>query len=259
MLSPIWNWRNCHCYNLYMYQMICWCCVCFYAFYAFYLCSVASVSVCGECYVQLLLFCCFMLLFILHVPCVRFHNKEINKVVVVAMAVSASAVLSVSVSKCTCWLPGDVLLFLTGQEEIDSACEILYERMKALGPEVPELIILPVYSALPSEMQTRIFEPAPPGSRKVCCCVIVFCIDGRQWWSVHLCTEAEQLVCIYKSKWNERLYIATGNVDVDLAVCIDVSFALTNLQDWNYTQLKLLSVKKWILILTTEIWIPPHL
>ncbi|XP_017302227.1 ATP-dependent RNA helicase DHX8-like [Diaphorina citri] len=54
-----------------------------------------------------------------------------------------------------------------GQEEIDTACEILYERMKSLGPDVPELIILPVYSALPSEMQTRIFEAAPPGSRKV--------------------------------------------------------------------------------------------
>ena len=39
--------------------------------------------------------------------------------------------------------------------------------MKSLGPDVPELIILPVYSALPSEMQTRIFDPAPPGSRKV--------------------------------------------------------------------------------------------
>lgn len=63
--------------------------------------------------------------------------------------------------------PGDVLLFLTGQEEIDTACEILYERMKSLGPDVPELIILPVYSALPSEMQTRIFDPAPAGSRKV--------------------------------------------------------------------------------------------
>ncbi|KAH0567480.1 ATP-dependent RNA helicase DHX8-like [Cotesia glomerata] len=63
--------------------------------------------------------------------------------------------------------PGDILLFLTGQEEIDTACEILYERMKSLGPDVPELIILPIYSALPSEMQTRIFEPAPPGSRKV--------------------------------------------------------------------------------------------
>jgi ATP-dependent RNA helicase DHX8/PRP22 len=61
---------------------------------------------------------------------------------------------------------GDILLFLTGQEEIDTACETLYSRMKALGDLAPELIILPVYSSLPSEMQSRIFEPAPPGSRK---------------------------------------------------------------------------------------------
>ena len=39
--------------------------------------------------------------------------------------------------------------------------------MKGLGPQVPELIILPVYSSLPSEQQPRIFEPAPPGTRKV--------------------------------------------------------------------------------------------
>ena len=63
--------------------------------------------------------------------------------------------------------PGDILLFLTGQEEIDTACEVLYERMKSMGSDVPDLIILPVYSALPSEMQSRIFDPAPPGSRKV--------------------------------------------------------------------------------------------
>ncbi|XP_019155920.1 PREDICTED: probable pre-mRNA-splicing factor ATP-dependent RNA helicase DEAH5 [Ipomoea nil] len=63
---------------------------------------------------------------------------------------------------------GDILLFLTGQEEIDYACQSLYERIKGLGSKnVPELIILPVYSALPSEMQSRIFEPAPPGKRKV--------------------------------------------------------------------------------------------
>ncbi|RDA89438.1 hypothetical protein CP532_6133, partial [Ophiocordyceps camponoti-leonardi (nom. inval.)] len=62
---------------------------------------------------------------------------------------------------------GDILLFLTGQEEIDTACETLFDRKKALGPSVPDLIILPVYSQLPTEMQTRIFEPAPPGSRKV--------------------------------------------------------------------------------------------
>ncbi|GJW35443.1 probable pre-mRNA-splicing factor ATP-dependent RNA helicase DEAH5 [Tanacetum coccineum] len=62
---------------------------------------------------------------------------------------------------------GDILVFLTGQEEIDHACQCLFERMKGLGKNVPELIILPVYSALPSEMQSRIFEPAPPGKRKV--------------------------------------------------------------------------------------------
>ncbi len=64
---------------------------------------------------------------------------------------------------------GDILVFLTGQEEIDTACQILHDRMRALGIGVPPLIILPVYSALPSEMQTKIFEPAPEGSRK---CVI---------------------------------------------------------------------------------------
>lgn len=64
---------------------------------------------------------------------------------------------------------GDILLFLTGAEEIDTAGQILTERMKSLGPSVPELIVLPVYSALPSEMQTRIFEAPPPGTRK---CVI---------------------------------------------------------------------------------------
>ncbi|KAG8825302.1 DEAH-box ATP-dependent RNA helicase prp22 [Serendipita sp. 401] len=63
--------------------------------------------------------------------------------------------------------PGDILVFLTGQEEIDTSCEILFERMKALGPQVPQLIILPVYSALPSEQQSKIFDPAPPGARKV--------------------------------------------------------------------------------------------
>ena len=61
---------------------------------------------------------------------------------------------------------GDILMFLTGQEEIETACQILYERMKSLGPAVPELLVLPVFSALPSEIQTRIFEPAPPGKRK---------------------------------------------------------------------------------------------
>jgi ATP-dependent RNA helicase DHX8/PRP22 len=48
--------------------------------------------------------------------------------------------------------------------------ETLCTRMEALGDLAPELIIfLPVYSSLPSEVQSRIFEPAPAGSRK---CVV---------------------------------------------------------------------------------------
>jgi len=63
--------------------------------------------------------------------------------------------------------PGDILVFFTGQEEIDAACETLHNRMKALGNKVPELIVLPVYAAQPSEVQSRIFEPAPRFARKV--------------------------------------------------------------------------------------------
>ncbi len=64
------------------------------------------------------------------------------------------------------------------QEEIDTAAQILYERMQSLGPAVPELIILPVYSNLPSEMQTRIFDPAPPGTRKVGVGLLQGCLPG---------------------------------------------------------------------------------
>ncbi|TKR67993.1 hypothetical protein L596_024050 [Steinernema carpocapsae] len=61
---------------------------------------------------------------------------------------------------------GDILVFLSGKEEIATSCEILHGRIKKLGNDAPELIIL-VYSALPSEMQAKIFEPAPSGSRNV--------------------------------------------------------------------------------------------
>jgi ATP-dependent RNA helicase DHX8/PRP22 len=62
---------------------------------------------------------------------------------------------------------GDIPLLLTRQEEIDTACQILCKRMKALDPQVPGLLILPVYSALPSEMQGKVFDPAPPRARTV--------------------------------------------------------------------------------------------
>ncbi|KAL7069181.1 putative DHX8/prp22-type ATP-dependent RNA helicase [Cryptosporidium serpentis] len=63
--------------------------------------------------------------------------------------------------------PGDILVFLTGQEEIDNACQVLHERMQKLeNLNPPPLIILPVYSSQPSEVQSLIFEPTPEGCRK---------------------------------------------------------------------------------------------
>ena len=62
---------------------------------------------------------------------------------------------------------GDILVFLTGQEEIESAREALEERTRALGSACPELIVCPIYASLPSEQQSKIFEAPPPGGRKV--------------------------------------------------------------------------------------------
>nr|AAH46781.1 Dhx16 protein [Mus musculus] len=62
--------------------------------------------------------------------------------------------------------PGDILVFLTGQEEIEAACEMLQDRCRRLGSKIRELLVLPIYANLPSDMQARIFQPTPPGARK---------------------------------------------------------------------------------------------
>lgn len=62
---------------------------------------------------------------------------------------------------------GDILVFMTGQEEIDAAKEMLQARTRGLGKSIGELLILPIYSTLPSDMQAKIFEKTPKGSRKI--------------------------------------------------------------------------------------------
>lgn len=62
---------------------------------------------------------------------------------------------------------GDILVFLTGQEEIETCHEILQDRVKRLGSKLRELLILPIYANLPSDMQAKIFDPTPPNARKV--------------------------------------------------------------------------------------------
>ena len=74
--------------------------------------------------------------------------------------------------------PGDILLFLTGEEEIEDACrklkleadDMVNQDPTSVGP----LVCIPLYSSLPPQQQQRIFDPAPaahtpdaPPGRKV--------------------------------------------------------------------------------------------
>ncbi|SLM41517.1 atp dependent rna [Lasallia pustulata] len=62
---------------------------------------------------------------------------------------------------------GDVLLFLTGREEIDTAIQMIADRAGSLHPRAPSMLPLPLYAGLPSEQQLYVFEPAPENTRKV--------------------------------------------------------------------------------------------
>jgi pre-mRNA-splicing factor ATP-dependent RNA helicase DHX16 len=64
-------------------------------------------------------------------------------------------------------MPGDILVFLTGQDEIEQAEQSLQETARKLGSAAPELMICPIYANLPTDLQQRIFDPTPPKVRKV--------------------------------------------------------------------------------------------
>ncbi|XP_058193067.1 pre-mRNA-splicing factor ATP-dependent RNA helicase DEAH7 isoform X1 [Rhododendron vialii] len=65
---------------------------------------------------------------------------------------------------------GDILIFMTGQDEIEATCYALSERMENLvsttKKSVPKLLILPIYSQLPADLQAKIFQKAEEGARK---------------------------------------------------------------------------------------------
>jgi hypothetical protein len=95
---------------------------------------------------------------------------------------------------------GDILIFLTGQAEIDKAVTRLNKEVCNLPEDsAGELLVLPLYAALPPELQLRVFRPAQPGVRR---CIVatnvaetsitgVFCSYGRvgiRWCGVFCCT-----------------------------------------------------------------------
>jgi ATP-dependent RNA helicase DHR2 len=74
-------------------------------------------------------------------------------------------------------LPGDILVFLTGQSTVESLYSLILEyssewkdgkRVSTLDPSVPKILPLPLFAALPQIAQQRVFQPASEArTRKV--------------------------------------------------------------------------------------------
>lgn len=64
-------------------------------------------------------------------------------------------------------MPGDILVFLTGQETVESLESLVNEYALGMGSDVPKLLVLPLFAALPQAAQHRVFQPAPSKTRKI--------------------------------------------------------------------------------------------
>ncbi|XP_015943066.1 probable pre-mRNA-splicing factor ATP-dependent RNA helicase DEAH9 [Arachis duranensis] len=63
--------------------------------------------------------------------------------------------------------PGDILVFLTGQDDIDAAVQLIADEVQTSKKHSPGLVVLPLYSGLPRAEQELVFSPTPRGKRKV--------------------------------------------------------------------------------------------
>ncbi|XP_064629745.1 ATP-dependent RNA helicase DHX33-like [Lineus longissimus] len=61
----------------------------------------------------------------------------------------------------------DILVFLTGQEEIESMVRCVHDVAKDLNSDAAHIMACPLYAALPAQQQLRVFQETPPGTRKV--------------------------------------------------------------------------------------------
>ncbi|XP_037125710.1 ATP-dependent RNA helicase DHX33 [Syngnathus acus] len=61
----------------------------------------------------------------------------------------------------------DILVFMTGQEEIEALARTCRDIAKHLPDNCGPMLVLPLYASLPPAQQLRVFQAAPKGCRKV--------------------------------------------------------------------------------------------
>ncbi|CAK3892732.1 ATP-dependent RNA helicase DHX35 [Lecanosticta acicola] len=64
---------------------------------------------------------------------------------------------------------GDILVFLTGREEIETVMEMIADRLPSLPSGLQKMLPLPLFAGLTTEQQMYVFEPAPEDTRKIIC------------------------------------------------------------------------------------------
>lgn len=64
-------------------------------------------------------------------------------------------------------IPGDILVFLTGQETVEALEHLINEYAIGMDPSLPRIQVLPLFAALPQAAQQRVFLPTPPRTRKI--------------------------------------------------------------------------------------------
>ena len=76
---------------------------------------------------------------------------------------SVDTILSIHVNEPD----GDILVFLTGQDEVEHTIKLLKQEVNELPRKTQNLLILPIYGGLPMAEQLKVFQRTPKNTRKV--------------------------------------------------------------------------------------------
>lgn len=90
--------------------------------------------------------------------------------------VEATVAQAIEIHLTTSVENGDILIFMTGQEDVEATCAYLKEKLLDIytkkhklvsDNDINDIVILPIYSSLPAEIQSRIFQKFDSNVRKV--------------------------------------------------------------------------------------------